>query len=88
MVAQGLRCRGIHKHRLDARRPAHLHRVHQAIEDDEDGAQGACGHAARLVVDLCPEEHQQRVGGEEQQACEGCRGWGCWLEQGSRRGAV
>jgi hypothetical protein len=40
------------------------------------------------VVDLCPEEHQQRVGGEEQQACEGCRGWGCWLEQGSRRGAV
>ena len=45
-----------------------LEGVDDDVGGDEDGAQGAGGQAAGLVVDLRPEQHQQGVGGEEQQA--------------------
>ena len=45
----------------------HLEGVDDDVGGEEDGAQRPRGQAARLVVDLRPEQHQQRVGAEEEQ---------------------
>ncbi len=48
---------------------SHQGDVDHDVDGGEDGPQRARGHAARLVVDLGPEEDQQGVRGEEEQTC-------------------
>jgi hypothetical protein len=60
---------------------AHLHEVDKKVDNDKGWPQAGGWHAACLVVDLRPEQHQQRVGGEEEQTCQesgvSVRGWPC-----------
>ena len=46
----------------------HLDSIDERVEGHEHRAQRGGGQGAGLVIDLRPEQHQQRVGAEEQQA--------------------